>query len=60
MFNSSTANLTLTGCTISGNSAGQGGGGLYNSGTATLTDCTFSGNAARLRRRHGVTPARPT
>jgi hypothetical protein len=39
--------LTLTGCTLSGNSA-YFGGGLYNisGGTATLTDCTLSGNTA--------------
>ena len=41
---------TLTNCTISGNSAGLRGGGLYNSGAtarATLNDCTVSGNSAR-------------
>ena len=39
--------LTLTDCTVSGNSAGSSGGGLYNiSGTATLTNCTVSGNSA--------------
>jgi parallel beta-helix repeat protein len=37
--------LTLTGCTISGNSAGFGGG-LENDATATLQDCTISGNSA--------------
>jgi hypothetical protein len=37
---------SLTGCTISGNSAKYGGGGLDNAGTATLTDCTLSGNSA--------------
>jgi hypothetical protein len=39
---------TLTGCTISGNSAGidGDGGGLENDGTATLTGCTISGNSA--------------
>jgi hypothetical protein len=37
---------SLTGCTISGNSALYGGGGLNNAGTATLTDCTISGNSA--------------
>ena len=41
------ARLTLTNCTVSGNSAGIGGGGLCNSGgTATLTNCTVSGNSA--------------
>jgi hypothetical protein len=41
-------NLTLTGCTVSGNYAGSYGGGLYSnsSGTTTLTDCTVSGNSA--------------
>ena len=43
MFNSGTANLTLTDCTLSGNSASVGGG-VSNSGTANLTDCTVSGN----------------
>ena len=38
---------TLTGCTVSGNSAGDGGGVFNdNGGTATLTDCTLSGNSA--------------
>src|SRR5262249_13112577 len=38
--------VTLTNCTVSGNSAGGGGGGLLNLGTATLTNCTVSGNSA--------------
>ena len=39
--------ITLTNCTISGNSAGCDGGGLYNlGGTTTLTNCTVSGNSA--------------
>ena len=46
---------TLTGCTISNNSApgtygfppsGGYGGGLNNAGTVTLTNCTVSGNSA--------------
>ncbi len=46
MFNARRANLTLTDCTVSGNSDDDdGGGGLENQGTATLTDCTLSGNA---------------
>ena len=53
--------VTLTDCTVSGNSAGIGGGGLYNhGGTTTLTDCTISGNSARRRRRPVRQPtARP-
>ncbi len=41
--------LTVTGSTLSGNSAANGhGGGLYHDGgtTATLTNVTFSGNSA--------------
>ena len=38
--------ITLTDCTISGNSASSFGGGLWDAGTATLTDCTISGNSA--------------
>jgi MBG domain (YGX type) len=50
LFNSGTGNLTLTGCTVSGNSAGSSGGGLANVGTAnvTLTGCTVSGNSASI------------
>ena len=44
LFNLGT--LTLTGCTVSGNSAGDEGGGLFNDGMLTLTDCTVSGNSA--------------
>src|SRR5262249_5607556 len=47
------ATVTLTNCTISGNSAQVGGGGVSNSGngpgnetTVTLTACTISGNTA--------------
>jgi fibronectin-binding autotransporter adhesin len=42
----STSSLTMTGCTISGNSASSSGGGVYNNGTATLTDCTVNDNHA--------------
>jgi fibronectin-binding autotransporter adhesin len=39
--------LTLTGSTVSGNTAGQDGGGLASyGGTATLTNCTVSNNSA--------------
>jgi len=37
--------LTLTNCTLSGNSA-YGGGGIYNLGILTLTNCILSGNSA--------------
>ena len=37
--------LTMTNCTLSGDSAGNGGG-VANSGTLTLTDCTLSGDSA--------------
>ena len=43
--------LTLSNCTVSGNSAYEGlggdiGGGIYNEGTLTLNQCTVSGNEA--------------
>jgi CSLREA domain-containing protein len=37
--------LMLTGCTVSGNSAGEGGG-IYNFGPLTLLNSTISGNTA--------------
>jgi len=45
IFNSGT--LTVTGSTISGNSATSHGGGIFNfSGTLTVVDSTFSANSA--------------
>ena len=39
--------VTLTNCTVSGNSAASAAAALFNSGgTATLTNCTVSGNSA--------------
>ena len=38
--------LTVTDCTISGNSASYAGGGMWSVGTATVTDSTFSRNSA--------------
>jgi hypothetical protein len=38
--------LTVSSCTIFGNSASDSGGGLYNSGTLTVSSCTVSGNTA--------------
>jgi parallel beta-helix repeat protein len=41
--------LTLTNCTVRGNSAngyGTSGGGVFNGGTATLINCTVSGNSS--------------
>ncbi len=39
--------VTLTGCTISGNSAQNGGGvATYNGGMTTMVQCTVSGNTA--------------
>jgi hypothetical protein len=52
LYNTNPGILSLTGCTVSGNTTigfsvimgGSGGGGLYSLGTTTLTDCTVSGN----------------
>ncbi|MBL9115081.1 MAG: hypothetical protein JNJ83_08735 [Verrucomicrobiaceae bacterium] len=38
--------LTMTQCTLSGNSASSDGGAIRNDGTLTLTQCTLSGNSA--------------
>lgn len=44
-----TTNLVLTGCTITGNTASDNGGGIYiTNGNVTAKDCTISGNSARL------------
>ena len=46
MLSLGSANLTLAGCNITGNTASSGnGGGLANYGTASLSDGTISGNA---------------
>src|SRR5262249_26302893 len=37
--------LSMSGCTVSGNSAGQGGG-IANNATLTVSGCTISGNSA--------------
>ena len=47
--------LTISGCTIAGNTAAYDGGGLANiSGTTKLTGCTISGNLADDGRGGGV------
>ena len=50
---------TLSQCTVSGNTAGKGGGGLWtntSNATTTLSDCTVSGNTAGIDRRRQPTP----
>ncbi len=37
---------SISGLTITGGNAVQGGGGLFNEGTVTLTNCTVSGDSA--------------
>ena len=46
---SNTANLKLTGGTITGGRNSEGGGGLINHGTAAISGCTFTGNVATTR-----------
>jgi len=47
IYNNPGATLTVTGCTITGNTADALGGGVYNNnGTAAITNTTISGNAA--------------
>jgi hypothetical protein len=38
--------VTVSGCTLSGNSAGAGGGILITGGTTTISGCTLSDNSA--------------
>lgn len=42
----SSGTLTLTNCTVSGNTAGGDGGGICNEYGMTLTNCTVSGNTS--------------
>ena len=48
--------LTLTGCTISGNTAAWNGGGIYNVAgkSLTVTNCTISDNSAKSRSGGGI------
>ncbi len=48
-MNSSTANLTMTGCTLEGGSAGSYGGNLYLEKKATITDCSFTSGTTVTR-----------
>ena len=46
VYNESAGNLTIERSTISGNSAGTIGGGVYNLNVLTVTNSTISGNTA--------------
>jgi hypothetical protein len=46
VFNGILGVLTVDDCTVSHNTAGWDGGGLFNFGTLTVTGSTFSGNTA--------------
>jgi CSLREA domain-containing protein len=46
VYNESAGNLTIERSTISGNSAGTIGGGVYNLNVLTITNSTISGNTA--------------
>ena len=41
--------LTLAGVTLSGNTASNQGGGIYNTGSLVLNNCTLSGNTASVQ-----------
>jgi hypothetical protein len=53
IHNGINATLTLTNSTVSGNTADEVGGGIYNSGALTLTNSTVSGNTAANESGHG-------
>jgi CSLREA domain-containing protein len=42
-------NLSLTACTISGNTGNSEAGAIFNSGSLTINNCTISGNMAAFR-----------
>ncbi|MEW6210363.1 MAG: choice-of-anchor Q domain-containing protein, partial [Acidobacteriota bacterium] len=46
IFNDSFGTLTIQNSTLSGNSAGFDGGGIFNLGTLTIQNSTLSGNSA--------------
>jgi parallel beta-helix repeat protein len=48
IYNDVGSTATVSGCTLSGNSAYNAGGGIYNyyTGTMTVSGCTISGNSA--------------
>ena len=52
ILNVTTGTVNVTGCAVSGNSAGEagGGGGIYNgsAGTVNITNSTISGNFAEI------------
>jgi hypothetical protein len=46
IWNGSRTTATVTGGTLSGNSASNDGGGIWNDGTLTVSQSTLSGNSA--------------
>lgn len=46
IISKSSVNLTLVGCSFSGNKTGSQGGAIRSSAITTLKDCTFTGNCA--------------
>jgi hypothetical protein len=55
VYNQGNAKMTLTGCTVSGNTATTNGGGISNQAGAslTMTRCTVSGNSLSAKARSG-------
>ena len=48
IYNNGGSQLNLTNVTVSGNSAGSIGGGIFNGGTVTATNCTITNNSAQF------------
>ena len=59
ILNTNLATINLTNCTLSGNSADDGGGIFNVGGELRVTHCTLSGNMVSRRWRRNKQPKRP-
>jgi glucose/arabinose dehydrogenase len=46
--------LTISGCTLSGNSASRNGGAIFNQGALTIENCTIDGNSVRPAQMNSI------